>query len=159
MVNAISGDSEIMQATSVKDGAFSIVIDGEELHGSPLPGQPKAADIIGWCEGVRNYCATKEKQAQADKRGRRGLDDGWKPKTEKVKPNPETGEWEHGTPINTMDPEQYLQQGLEQAKAQMDEANAAFAKAQADYNAAHAAWQKWTVLVEALAGGEDDGEA
>lgn len=148
-LGAESGDSEIMQATSVKNGAFSININGEELAGSPLPGQPRAADIIGWCDGVRNYLATKDKQAQADKRARRGLEDGWKPKHEKVKPDPETGEWApSGVPT---DPEEYLQQGLEKAKERMDAANSEFVKAQAEYNAAHAAWQKWSKLIETLA--------
>lgn len=155
-LHAESGDSEIMQATTVKNGAFAIVINGEELHGSPLPGQPRAGDIIGWCDGVRNWLATRDKNAQADKRARRGLTEeegGWKPKHEKVKPDPETGEWDLG-PAMPHDPEEYLKEGLQQAKERMDKANAAFVKAQEEYNAAHAAWQKWSKIIEALA---DDG--
>lgn len=149
-LTSTSGDADIMSYTRIENNTFVLTHNGEDIKGSPLPGPPRFAEISGWCDGVRNFLASLEAQATADKRKARPLEPGlreveegdWKPEYTRVQPDPE---------LDSLDIEEageYVASKVRTAKELMDKANKAFVKADKEYRDAHRKWLKWAQLAE-----------
>ncbi len=139
-----------MASTRIENNTFILSHNGQDIKGSPLAGPPKFPEISSWCQGVRDYLASLEKDAAADKRARRPLEPplreveegDWKPEYTRVKPDPELDN------LDLQDAAEYVSHSMRIAKELMDKANKALVKAEKEYKEAHRKWLKWSQLAE-----------